>query len=384
MSKKSLLLVAVMVMLALAAFGCGQGEQDEGSASGETPTDGEILVGIMVPTTGSEATYGKDMENSFNLAVDHVNAAGGIGGKKIKTVTADDACDPQQAASAANKLISQGVVAVVGGYCSGATVPTLALYNDAKIPFVITAANSSKLTEENPGNSFQTNGTAYHQIEKAIEMWNRDGITKVAVVHQGDAYSADLAKIAEEKWTAEGKEIVATEVMNKGEQDTSALVTRIKAKNPELVFWTAYFADGGLLIKQLRQSGYQGKIMAGDGSCSPQLIEIGGAATEGVQVLSSPIAEYLPAAAEFSAKYKEKYNADPGPYAALAYDGIGILADAMNRAGEIEFDAIVAALSATKDYEGVAGTTTFGEDHTLARSNFMVVEVKDGKYTLVE
>jgi branched-chain amino acid transport system substrate-binding protein len=94
MSKKSLLLVAVMVMLALAAFGCGQGEQDEGSASGETPTDGEILVGIMVPTTGSEATYGKDMENSFNLAVDHVNAAGGIGGKKIKTVTADDACDP--------------------------------------------------------------------------------------------------------------------------------------------------------------------------------------------------------------------------------------------------------------------------------------------------
>lgn len=383
MSKKSLFLVAVLVLLALTVFGCGQKEPadtgTEGAAEG-----GEVLVGIMVPTTGSEATYGKDMENSFNLAVDQINAAGGVGGKMIKTVTADDACDPQQSASAANKLISQGVVAVVGGYCSGATIPTLTLYNDAKIPFVITAANSSKIADENPGNAFQTNGTAAHQIEKAIEMWNKGGVKKVAIVHQGDGYSEDLAKIAQAEWTAAGNEVVALEVMNKGEQDTSALVTRIKAKSPDLVFWTAYFADGGLLIKQLRQSGYDGKIMAGDGSCSPQLMEIGGTATEGVQVLSSPIAEYLPAAKDFSDKYKEKYSVDPGPYAALAYDGMGILADAMNRAGSIEFDAVVAALSETADYQGVAGTTTFAEDHTLAISNFMVVEVKDGKYTLVQ
>lgn len=328
MSKKSILLVAVMVLIALALFGCGQ--KEPANTGTDAPAEGgEVLVGIMVPTTGSEATYGKDMENSFNLAVDHINAAGGIGGKMIKTVTADDACDPQQSASAANKLISQGVVAVVGGYCSGATIPTLTLYNDAKIPFVITAANSSKISAENPGNAFQTNGTAFHQIEKAIEMWNKGGVKKVAVVHQGDGYSADLAKIAEEEWKKAGNEIVAIEVMNKGEQDTSALVTRLKAKSPDLVFWTAYFADGGLLIKQLRQSGYEGKIMAGDGSCSPQLMEIGGTATEGVQVLSSPIAEYLPAAKDFSDKFKAKYNVDPGPYAALAYDGMGILADAM-------------------------------------------------------
>ncbi|MEL7566617.1 MAG: branched-chain amino acid ABC transporter substrate-binding protein [Dehalobacterium sp.] len=383
MSKKSLFLVAVVVLLALAAFGCGQKEPAETGSAG-TDAGGEVLVGIMVPTTGSEATYGKDMENSFNLAVDHINAAGGIGGKNIKTVTADDACDPQQSASAANKLISQGVVAVVGGYCSGATIPTLTLYNDAGIPFVITAANSSKIADENPGNAFQTNGTAFHQIEKAVEMWNKGGVKKVAIVHQGDGYSADLASIAETEWKKAGNEVVAVEVMNKGEQDTSALVTRIKAKNPDLIFWTAYFADGGLLIKQLRQSGYTGKIMAGDGSCSPQLIEIGGTATEGVQVLSSPIAEYLPAAKDFSDKYKEKYNMDPGPYAALAYDGMGILADAMNRAGATDFDAVVKALAETKDYQGVAGTTTFAENHTLATSNFMVVEVKDGKYTLVQ
>ena len=193
-----------------------------------------------------------------------------------------------------------------------------------------------------------------------------------------------MSNIAEVEWPKAGGEIVAIEVMNKGEQDTSALVTRLKAKNPELVFWTAYFADGGLLIKQLRQSGYQGKIMVGDGSCSPQLIEIGGPATEGVQVLSSPIAEYLPAAKEFSEKYKEKYNMDPGPHAALAYDGMGLLADAMNRAGSTDFDAVIQALKDTEGYEGVAGTTSFAENHTLAKSNFMVVEVKDGKFTLVQ
>lgn len=385
MSKKTLFLVAVMVLLALAAFGCGQKEPAEtGDGTEEPATGGEILVGIMVPTTGSEATYGKDMENSFNLAAEQINAKGGVGGKTIKTVTADDACDPQQSASAANKLISQGVVAVVGGYCSGATIPTLTLYNDAKIPFIITAANSSKLADENPGNSFQTNGTAFHQIEKAMEMWTKQGVKKVAIVHQGDAYSADLANITETEWPKTGNEIVATEVMNKGEQDTSALVTRLKAKSPDLVFWTAYFADGGLLIKQLRQSGYTGKIMAGDGSCSPQLIEIGGTATEGVQVLSSPIAEYLPAAKDFSDAYQAKYNMAPGPYAALAYDGMGILADAMSRAGATDFDAVVKALAETQDYQGVAGTTTFAENHTLATSNFMVVEVKDGKYTLVQ
>ncbi|ATW25926.1 branched-chain amino acid ABC transporter substrate-binding protein [Candidatus Formimonas warabiya] len=388
MSKKTLFLVVVMAMLALAAFGCGQ-QQAEQPADNNTGTeeqqfDGEILVGIMVPTTGSEATYGKDMENAINIAADQINAKGGVMGKKIVTVTADDACDPQQSASAANKLISQGVVAVVGGYCSGATIPTLTLYNDAKIPFVITAANSSKIETENPGNAFETNGTAKHQVEKAIEMWTNGGVKKVAIVHQGDAYSEDLAKMADTEWKAAGNEVVAMEVMNKGEQDTSALVTRIKAKNPDLVFWTAYFADGGLLIKQLRQSGYTGKIMVGDGSCSPQLIEIGGTATEGVQVLSSPIADYLPAAKQYVEDYKAKYSMDPGPYSALAFDGLGILADAMTRANATDFDAVVKALSETKDYQGIAGTTTFAENHTLATSNFMVVEVKDGKFVLVQ
>jgi len=382
MSKKYFWLVLIVALVAFASFGCGG--QTEEPAAEEPAAGGEIKIGILVPTTGSEATYGKDMENSIKMAAEEINAKGGILGQQIVTVTGDDACDPQQATAAANKLVSSGVAAVVGGYCSGATIPTMSIFNDAKLPFIIVAANSSKIAAENPGNVFQTNGTAANQVAKALEMWEAGGVKSVAIVHQGDGYSEDLAKLAQAEFEKAGGTVVAVEVMNKGEQDTSALVTGIKAKNPDLVFWTAYFADGGLLIKQLRQGGYTGKIMAGDGSCDPQLMQIGGAATDGVQVLSSPNPAFLPNAAAWVESYKGKFSQDPGPYSALSYDGMNLMADAMTRAGSTDFDAVIKALVETKDFPGLAGTTNFAEDHTLATSNFMVVECQGGKFVFVK
>ena len=109
--------------------------------AGQSFAAGEVKIGIMIPTTGGTATDGKDMESAIKLAADEINAAGGLLGKKIVTTTGDDACDPQQAVAAASKLISEGVAAVVGGYCSGATLPTLKLYGEANVPFVITASS---------------------------------------------------------------------------------------------------------------------------------------------------------------------------------------------------------------------------------------------------
>ena len=389
MSKKYLLVVMVIALVVFASFGCGQKAAapepaPDTTAPAEVTYEGEMKIGILVPTTGSEATYGKDMENSFNMAVDEINAKGGIMKQKIVTITGDDACDPQMATAAANKLVSSGVVAVVGGYCSGATLPTLSIFNDAKLPFIITAANSSKLAATNPGNSFQTNGTAANQVAKAIEMWQAGGVKTVAIVNQGDGYSADLANLAKTEFEKAGGQVVSMEVMNKGEQDTSALVTGIKAKKPDLVFWTAYFADGGIFIKQLRQGGYTGKIMVGDGSCDPQLMTIGGSATDGVQVLSSPNPAFLPNAAAWVTAYKAKYNQDPGPYSALSYDGMNLLADAYTRANSMDFAAVVKALQETKDLQGLSGVINFAPDHTLATSNFMVVECQGGKFVFVK
>lgn len=348
------------------------------------PVRADIKVGIMVPTSGSEATYGVDMENAIKMAVEDINAKGGVLGQQIVTFTADDGCDPQMATAAASKLTSNEVTAVVGGYCSGATLPTLKIYADAGVPFVVCAANSSKFTALNPGNTFLINALATFQVDTAMDLFKKQGIKKIAIVHQGDGYSEDLASLTKKKWEASGNQVVAYEMVTKGEQDQSSLVTRLKSKLPDMVFWTAYYADGGLLIKQLRQGGYRGKITVGDGSTDPHLIEIGGKATEGVFALANPLPEFLPKGASFISKYKAKFKTDPGPYSALCYDGTMLLADALKRAGSTDKAKLTAALKATKAFPGISGPITFDEHNNLAQSNFVTLLIKNAKWSLAK
>lgn len=349
---------------------------------GQVASATDLKIGIMVPTTGSEATAGKDMENAIKLAAEEINAAGGVLGMNIVTMTGDDACDPQQATAAASKLVSADVAAVVGGYCSGATLPTLKIYGDSNIPFVVAAANSTKLIDANPGNAFQINSTGFDQVATAVDLFKSKDVNKLAIIHQGDGYSEDLAKLTREKWSGMGKEVVAYEVVNKGEQDHSALVTRIKSKAPDAVFWTAYYADGALVIKQLRQAGYRKLIAVGDGSNSPKLLEIAGKAAEGVFCFSNPTVEYLPEAKAFHMNYKKKFKQDPDAYAPLSYDGMKLMADAITRAGSTDKDAIKKALAETKGFTGIAGPILFTDKNTLARSNFVTLVAKGGSWTL--
>ena len=350
--------------------------------AGQSFAADEIKVVIMVPTTGLEATFGKDMENAILLAVSEINAKGGILGKNVITTNSDDACDPQKASSAAGKLVDEDVVAVVGGYCSPATAPTLKIYGDAGVPIVIPVADSSKLIGANPGNGFQINSTGIDQAITAVNLFKEMKIKKLAIIHQKDSYSADLAALTEKKWKEMGHEVVAVEVVNKGEQDHSALVTRLKSKTPDAVFWTAYYDDGPLVIKQLRQGGFSKMIAVGDGSNSPKLMEIAGKAAEGVFCFSKPMIEYLPAAKAFADSYKKKFNQEPGPYSALAYDGMNLLADAIKRAGTVDKAAIVKALKETKEFKGIAGPISFKTDNTLARSNFVVLIAKGTNWAL--
>jgi len=350
--------------------------------AGQSFAADEIKVGIMVPITGLEAIFGKDMENAILLAVSEINAKGGILGKDVITTTGDEACDPQRASSAAGKLIDEDVVAVVGGYCSPATSPTLKIYADAGIPIVIPAANSSKLIAANPGNGFQINSTGIDQAITAVNLFKEKKIKKLAIIHQGDGYSADLASLTQKKWKEMGHEVVAVEVVAKGEQGHASLVTRLKSKAPDAVFWTAYYADGALLIKQLRQSGFSKLIAVGDGSNSTKLMEVAGKAAEGVFCFSNPTVEYLPAAKAFGDSYRKKFNQEPGPYSALAYDGMNLLADAIIRAGAADKASILKALKETKEFKGIAGPISFKPDNTLARSNFVVLIAKGTNWAL--
>ncbi|MBS4030570.1 MAG: branched-chain amino acid ABC transporter substrate-binding protein [Clostridiales bacterium] len=390
MIKKSWVLVIVILLLSVALVACGS--KPPATQPPVTPApgtegpafDGELLIGIMVPTTGSEATYGKDMENAINLAVEEINAKGGLLGKKVVTTTGDDGCDPQMASAAASKLVSSDVVAVVGGYCSGATLPTLKIYADAKIPMVVPAANSTKIAEENQGWAFQVNSPGYHQAEKATQWFATLGHTKVALVHQGDGFSEDLANLTKANWEDKGNQVVAYEVVNKGEQDYSALVTKIKSSGAEVVYWTAYHADGALLIMQLRQGGYTGDIVVGDGSSSDQLLEIAGQAGEGVYCTSPPIVDFLPAASSFIQNYTAKWKQSPGPYSGLSYDSANLLFSAIEKANSVDGDAIRAILVDTKDFPTLSGNITFTPELTLVNSNFIMLKGENGKWVLAE
>ena len=343
-----------------------------------------LTIGIMVPTTGSEATYGQDMVNAVNLAIGEINAAGGVLGKPLASIVGDDACDAQQAVNAASKLASSGIVGVVGGYCSGATIPTLKIYGDAKIPLIIPAANSTKLIPENPGNAFMINSTGADQVIKAAEYFTAHGVKSIAIVNQGDAYSQDLADLTKKSWEAAGNTVTNFETTNKGEQDYSAVVTSIKSGNPDAVFWTAYYADGGLLIRQLRESGYQGLIAVGDGSNSPELFKIAGQAAEGVIAFSNPTAEFLPDAKAFAEAYQAAYGTASGPYSTLSYDATKLLAWAFNTAGTTDFDKVVATLQGANFTDTISGPISFTPEKTLARSNFVVLEGKGGAWTLAQ
>jgi branched-chain amino acid transport system substrate-binding protein len=343
----------------------------------------EIKIGIIVPLTGQLASEGQDMENSVKLAFADANARGGINGDTIATVTADDACDPQQGVTAASKLVSEGVTAVLGGYCSGTVLPTLKIYGDAGIPLIIVAANSTKLVDGNPGNAFMTNSTGDMQATTAVELFKKNGYKKIAVVDEGDAYSSDLAKLTSEAFAKDGGEVVAKETTTAGEQDYSAVVTKIKSSGADAVFWTAYHAGGALLTKQLRQAGFQGGIVLGDGNNSPEYLEIAGSAAEGVYLLSPPTVDLLSGAADFKARYKEAYGRDAGAYAALSNDAGNLIVDAITRAKSTDNKAIIEALAAS-DYKGLAGEIKFTDKHTLQTSNFRPVVAKDGKWVAAE
>lgn len=384
--KKYWILMLVAVLFMFGVFGCAQDAAPGDDTPGEEPAEfeGEVLVGIMVPTTGSEAADGIDMENAALLAVDEINAAGGVMGYKIVTTTGDDGCDAAMATAAASKLVSEEVVALVGGYCSGATLPTLKIYGDAGVPFVIAASNATTLIDENQGWAFMINSTGDAQAAKAVDWFGGLGVGTIALVDDGTAFSADLKAQTKEQWVAAGYQVLYEDTVNRGEQDFSAIVTNILSAGVDAVYWTAYQAEGALLIRQLRENGYEGYIMVGDGSSAQELIDLAGPAAEGVYCTAPPVVDFLPAAQGFIASYKAMFPRDPGAYAGLMYDATYLLVDAIERAGSFDGEAIKAALAATDEFEGLTGPVTFTPQNTLGRSNFVILIAQDGKWAMAE
>ena len=364
------LLLALLILLS--AVGCAT----------KSSNSGDIKIGVLVPLSGSEAYYGKDMLNSYQLACDEINAAGGILGRKLSLYEADDGCDPNMATQAASKIISNGVDFVVGGYGSGATIPTLQQFFDEDLIMLISCANSTEITKLNLNQSFMINSPGTHAAVTLTDLCKSLDAKKVALIHQGDAYTKDLSDICAKILPQNNIEIATVQVMEKGSPDVSSVVTAIRNSGADFVYWCGYHADGSNVIKQLRQGGYTGNIAVGDGSASVELIEACGTAGEGVYVTSPPFVEFAEGGEKFVADYTAKFGMAPGTYASLCYDTIYLLKSAIEKEGTTDYKKVRDAVL-NAEYDGLSGLIKFASNRELAVSNFIILKIENGAFKLV-
>ncbi len=375
-----LLPLAAGASLLLALTGCSGGLAGGGDEGDE---DGPIVLGMLAPFSGSESAFGAYMQNGAQLAVDEINADGGVLGRELELVVEDDACDATTAVAGANKLVTNGIHASVGGYCSGATLPTLPIFDEAGIPMVIPAANSNELVQGLPG-VFLINGTGTQQAAAAVAYAEKTGATTVAAIDDATSYSADLAASFVEQATDAGLEVAFEATVTPGENDYSSVATQLANAQPDLVYWTGYYQEGALIVRQATDAGYTGKFLVGDGSVDAKFAEIAGPGyTENVVATFTQTPDMIEGADDWIASYTELAGQAPGPYSTQSYDAVRVVAQAIEDAGSTEFEDVVAALEGLDGFDTFAGPLTFTKDHTLSGGGFVIVAIDPETGTFV-
>ncbi|MGH3425884.1 MAG: branched-chain amino acid ABC transporter substrate-binding protein [Nocardioidaceae bacterium] len=378
---RRLTLLGGVSALALVLAGCGGGLL---GGDAEASNDGPVVLGMVAPMSGSSAAIGPYMKNGAQLAIDEINKDGGVDGRDLKLVVEDGACDAKSAAAAANKLVTEKVAVSVGGYCSGATLPTLPIFNKAGIPMLIPAANSDELVDQDLPNVFLLNGTGTQQADAALAYMEKVGAKQVATMDDNTSYSKNIADLTAERLKKSGgPELAGRESVTPGESDYSANVNSILKSDPDFVYWTGYYQEGGLIIRQLRQAGYAGKIMVADGSVDSKLAEIaGGKNAEGVLATMTQTPQTIPGAEDWIKSYKDQFDSEPGPYSTQSYDAVRVAAEGVRQAGSTGTDDVIKALEAIDGFKVFSGPLKFTDQHTLSSGGFLILEFKGGKTVL--
>ena len=375
-------LAALAVSLLL--VGCGKS-----SSTSSAPGGGDadvIKVGEYASLTGKEAGFGQSSHDGTALAVDDLNAAGGVLGKKIELITEDDQSQAGQPSIDVRKLISDdGVVAILGEVASSRSLEAAPICQQAHIPMISPASTNPRVTEVGDYifrvcfiDPFQ--GTVMANFAtKTLKLK-----TAAVFTDMTSDYSMGLAKFFKQRFIANGGKIVADEKYNGGDKDFSAQLTAIKAANPDGIFIPGYYTEVGLIAIQARQLGLNIPLFGGDGWEGAPLIPIGGAALEGTYFSThfTP-QDTTPMVQDFVKKYEARYNATPDAMAALGYDSLMILADAIKRAGTTAGPAVRDALAATKDFPGITGKITIDKDRNASKPA-VILEVKNGKYNYLQ
>jgi branched-chain amino acid transport system substrate-binding protein len=345
-----------------------------------------IKVGEFASLTGSEATFGQSSHKGTQMAIDDLNAVGGILGKKFELLTEDDQSQAGQPATVVRKLISNdGVVAILGEVASSRSLEAAPICQQNQIPMISPSYTNPKVTETGDYifrvcfiDPFQ--GTVMAQFARKTLKLN-----SVAVLTDVKSdYSLGLAKFFKESFAAAGGKIVTEQNYSGGDKDFNAQLTAIKATNPDGIFVPGYYTEVGLIALQARQLGITAPIFGGDGWESSALVPIGGAALEGCYFSThfSP-QDTTPVIQDFVKKFQAKFNETPDAMAALGYDSAMILADAMKRAGTTDGAKVRDMLAAEKDFAGVTGKITIDAQRNASKPA-VILEIKGGQFNYVQ
>ena len=342
-----------------------------------------VKIGAAGPLTGDAAMFGVDLMNGVKLAVEEWNAKGGVLGKKVVIVEGDDQRDPKQAVSAANKLVNDGVVAVVGHFNSNCSIPASEVYRKANIPQISHGSTNPKLTEQGFDNVFRICGRDDQQGKVSADFAvNVLKAKRVVVIHDKTTYGQGLADEFR-KALGDKAQVLLYEGIGIGEKDYSPVVTKVKALNPELVFFGGLFVEGGLLIKQFKAVGGTAPFIGGDGIMAEDLVKIGGPATEGTYATFGPDTREFPTAKGFNESYRKKYGGEPGVYAIYAYDAANIVLQSIQKTGKTDSKELIPAIRAI-DYNGALGHIQFDAKGDVKESPYVVWKVEGGKFKQVK
>jgi len=370
--------VAIAVALA-AAFG--------GSASAQEV----IKIGHVGPVSGPQAHLGKDNENGANMAIADLNAKGiKIGGKPVKftLVLEDDGADPKQGTTVAQKLVDAKVNGVIGHLNSGTTVPASRIYYNAGIPQISPASTIPTYTKQKFNTAFRIVAND-NKLGGTLGKYavTKLGAKKIAVIDDRSAYGQGVASEFVKGAKGPGVQIVDKQFTNDKATDFNAILTSIKAKNPDLVFFGGMDAVGGPLLRQMKALGINAKFMGGDGVCTDALPRLAGtAAADGVVTCAEAGGvppELQKNMDDFRARYKKQYNQEVQLYAPYVYDSVMTMAQAMQDAGSSDPKKYLPFLAKVK-YQGVTGLITFDQFGDIQDGALTLFTYKGGKKTKME
>ena len=396
MYRRLVILSAAATMLAA----CGKKEEAPAPAAAPAPAPAAapapapapaaagnvIKIGHVAPTSGAIAHLGKDNENGARMAIDELNAKGlEIGGSKVtfELLAEDDAADPKQGTAAAQKLVDSKVNGVVGHLNSGTSIPASKIYSDAGIPQISPSATNPKYTRQGYKTTFRMVADDVH-LGGTLGRYAVDQLKgkSIAVIDDRTAYGQGVADEFEKGVTGKGGKIVGREFTNDKATDFTAILTSIKAKKPDVVFFGGMDAVAGPMLRQMKQLGINAKFMGGDGICSGELPKLAAGTMGDGQVVCAEAGgvegEQKAGMDKFKADFKGKFNADVQIYAPYVYDAVMVMADAMKRANSADPAKYLPELAKTTDYKGVTGNVSFDEKGDIKNGALTLYTYKGG------